>query len=67
MTEEEKKFLLDLLERHDLSLYSIISILGVGATRTAMYACTTGNEALERAMFDLDMDCMSFLKSHKEG
>ena len=66
MTEEEKKFLLDLLEKHELSLYSIIFLLGIGAVRTAMYATTTDNESLERAMFDLDMDCLSFLKSHKE-
>lgn len=67
MTEEEKKFLLDLLEKHELSLYSIISLLGIGAVRTTIYANTTDNESLERAMFDLNMDCLSFLKSHKEG
>lgn len=67
MTEDEKKFLLDLLEKHELSLCSIISLLGVGAVRTAMYANTTDNESLERAMFDLNMDCLSFLNSHKEA
>ena len=66
MTEDEKIFLMGLLNKHELSLYNIINLLAIGAIRTAMYACTNGDEALECAMFDLDMDCISFLKSHKE-
>lgn len=66
MTDNEKEFLLNLFDKHELSLYSVISVLGVGAARAAMFAITQKNKALEHAMFDLDIDCMSFLIEHKE-
>ena len=67
MTEDEKIFLMGLLNKHELSLYNIINLLAIGAIRTAMYACTNGDEALEHAMFDLNVDCMSFLMKCREG
>ena len=61
MTDNEKEFLLNLLDKHELSLYTIICALGVGATMTAIFAGTQKNEALEHAMIDLDSDCIRFL------
>lgn len=67
MTEEEKKFLMDLFERHELSLDTIMCLLGSAAARTGMIAIEEGNEALERTMSDLDMDCMRYLEENCGG
>lgn len=66
MTDEEKKFLFDLFEKHELSLNTIMSMLGVAATHMAMFALDVGNENLEQAMADLDADCMNYLLEHTE-
>lgn len=66
MTDEEKKFLFDLFEKHELSLGTIMKLLGVAATRTAMFALDVGNENLEQAMVALDADCMNYLLEHLE-
>lgn len=65
MTEEEKKLLFNLFDKHELSIFNIINLLGIGAVRTAMYALTTGDEALEHSMIDLNIDCMAFLMENK--
>lgn len=66
MTEDEKVFLMGLLNKHELSLYKIINLLGIGSIRSAMCAVTIGDEALEHAMIDLTVDCMSFLMKCRE-
>ena len=66
MTEEEKELLLNLLDKHELSLPTIISLLGIGATRTAMYAISNENEVLQQIMLDFNLDCMKFHAEHME-
>ena len=62
MTEDEKQFLMDLFDKHELSLDAIMCLLGSAAARMVMVANEAGNESLEHAMFDLDRDCMRYLE-----
>ena len=62
MTEDEKQFLMDLFDKHELSLDAIMCLLGSAAARMAMVANEAGNESLEHAMIDLDCDCMRYLE-----
>lgn len=64
MTEDEKKFLMDLFDRHELSIDTVICLLGYAAARMSMVAVEQGNEALEQAMTDLDIDCLRYLHEH---
>ena len=66
MTEDEKQFLMDLFDKHELSLDVIMCLLGCAAERMAMVASETGNESLEHAMIDLDRDCMRYLEKGVE-
>ena len=67
MTEGEKKFLMDLFERHELSLDTIMCLLGSAAARMGIIAIGEGNEALKQAMADLDNDCMRYLEEKCGG
>lgn len=66
MTDDEKQFLMDLFDRHELSLDTIMCLLGSAAARMCWIAVEEKNEALEQAMSDLDLDCMRYLMEHTE-
>ena len=59
MTDEEMNLLTNLFEKHELSFDVIIDLLGLGSIRAAIFANASGNENLERAMFELNIDCMA--------
>lgn len=59
MTAEELELLTNLFEKHELSFGTIIDLLGIGSIRAAIFANESGNEKLEMAMFDLNVDCMT--------
>ena len=61
MTDDEKQFLMDLFDKHELSLDTVICLLGSAAARMSMVAVDQGNESLEQAMTDLDIDCLRYL------
>ena len=61
MSDDEKQFLMDLFDKHELSLDTIICLLGSAAARMSMVASERGNESLEQAMTDLDIDCLRYL------
>ena len=66
MTDDEKKFLFNLFDKHELSVFNVISLLGIGSVRTAMYALENGDIDLEYAMIDINIDCMAYFAEHKE-
>lgn len=59
MTAEELELLTNLFEKHELSFATIIDLLGIGSIRAAIFANESGNEKLEKVMFDLNLDCMA--------
>lgn len=59
MTDEEMELLRNLFEKHELSFATVIDLLGLGSIRAAIFANKSGNENLERAMFELNIDCMT--------
>ena len=61
MTDDEKQFLMELFDKHELSLDTIIYLLGSAAARMSMVALQRGNESLEQTMTDLDNDCRRYL------
>ena len=61
MTEDEKQFLMDLFDKHELSLEVIMCLLGCAAKRMRIVAAETKNESLEQVMYDLDLDCARYL------
>lgn len=66
MTAEEMKLLTNLFEKHELSFNVIIDLIETGSTRSAIFAHESGNEKLEKAMFDLIVDCMSIAQRGRE-
>lgn len=62
MTDKEKQFLMDLFDRNELSLDTIMRVLGIGALRTAVIAHNEGYVALENAMCNLDFEILRYLK-----
>lgn len=66
MTDDEKQFLMDLFDRHELSLDAIMCLLGSAAARMSTIAIEQNNESLYQAMTDLDIDCMRYLTEHTE-
>lgn len=60
MTDKEKEYLMDLFEKHELSLDTVMCLLGIGAARAAMHAIDSGDEKLEQVMSDLDIECMRY-------
>lgn len=66
MTDEEMNLLTNLFEKHELSFGVIIDLLGLGSIRAAIFANASGNENLEQAMLELNIDCMA-LVIRKEG
>jgi hypothetical protein len=66
MTEDEKQFLMDLFDRHELSLEAIMCLLRSAAARMSIIAIEQNNESLHQAMTDLDIDCMRYLTEHTE-
>ena len=66
MTNEEMEMLRNLFEKHELSFGVIIDLLGLGSIRAAIFANASGNENLEQAMIELNIDCMA-LAIRKEG
>ena len=59
MTDKEMNLLTNLFEKHELSFGVIIDLLGLGSIRAAIFANESGNENLEQAMFELNIDCMA--------
>ena len=59
MTDEEMNLLTNLFEKHELSFGVIIDLLGLGSIRAAIFANASGNEDLEQAMIELNIDCMA--------
>ena len=66
MTDEEMYLLTNLFAKHELSFGVIIDLLGLGSIRAAIFANASGNENLEQAMLELNIDCM-VLAIRKEG
>ena len=59
MTDKEMNLLTNLFEKHELSFGVIIDLLGLGSIRAAIFANESGNENLEQAMFELNIDGMA--------
>ena len=59
MTDEEMNLLTNLFEKHELLFDVIIDLLGLGSIQAAIFANASGNENLERAMLELNIDCMA--------
>lgn len=66
MKEDEKQFLMDLFDRHELSLDTIMCLLGSAAAIMSISAIEQNNASLYQAMTDLDIDCMRYLREHTE-
>lgn len=66
MTDDEKQFLMDLFDRHELSLGTIMCLFGFAAARLSTIAIEQNNESLYQAMTDLDIDCLRYLIEHME-
>lgn len=66
MTADEKQFLMDLFDRHELSLDTIMCLLGSAAIRMSIIALDQNNESLYQAMADLNITCMRYLKRDTE-
>lgn len=56
MSKDELKFINDLTEKHDINFKQLLSLIGIGATRSADLFHQTGNILMEYKALDLDTD-----------
>ena len=56
MSKDELQFIADLAEKHQISLYELLCILGAGAMAQAIEFCKRGDKDGEREMVDFETD-----------
>ena len=56
MSKDELKFISDLAEKHQINFIQVLTLLGIGATRSAYMVNIKGDVEHERKMADLDTD-----------
>lgn len=56
MSKDELQFISDLTEKHQISLYKLLCIMGAGSMAQARTFCLKGDIKGERDMIDLEAD-----------